>query len=1283
MRKTLILFSFVLALFLAFSESHPGRQFSLPAGPFSPSFSLEVQPDFGRMPLYFIPNRGQADERVDYYIQGKDKTIYFTPGGLTLTLTSADPSESSPPPPRMESRPQVAAAKPRRRYVVKLDFVGAEADVHPRGEEPTGAVVSYFRGKPDDWKTGLPTCSRIVYPGLWPGIDLIYSGTAGRLKYEFIVRPGADPSRIRLAYRGAEAVEVDEGGRLVVETAAGSFRDDVPAAHQDTGDKRANVPLRYRVERPSQDGAFIYGFEVGEYDRTKALVLDPAVVVYCGFIGGIGDESAAGIVVDGSGNAYVAGFTSSDEASFPVKAGPDLEHNLNFDAFIAKVNSAGSGLVYCGYIGGAGDDYALGIALDGSGNVYVAGNTFSTEYSFPVTVGPDKTYNDWMSESYGDAFVAKVNSTGSSLVYCGYIGGISVDVATAIAVDDAGHAYVTGETSSRQGTGQFPVKVGPDLTHNGNDDAFVAKVASSGESLVYCGYIGGADNDRAMGIAIDATDNVYLAGHTDSTQATFPEKVGPDLSYNGNEDAFVAKVASSGESLVYCGYIGGWMSDEARGIAVDGNGNAFVTGSTASPETSFPVAVGPDLSHVGEGFYDGFVAKVNPSGTGLVYCGYIGGSAHDFGQDIAVDIAGNAYIAGYAWSTEATFPVTVGPDLTFNGYHDAFVAKVNPGGTGFVYCGFIGGFSADLANSIAVDKTGNVFIAGETNSPEMTFPVAVGPDLSFNGFPRDAFVAKISCPDKVMISGKVSAGGSPLSGVVMAGLPDDPQTDSLGAYGAEVDSGWWGTVAPGKAGYSFTPPSRNYSGVTSHQTNQDYAATILMLTISGSLKTGGGTAISGVVMGGLPGNPQTDASGNYTGTVPYGWSGTVTPAKAGYTFTPPARSYANVTVNQTSQNYTGSGGTTQPTVTTAAVTSIGTTTAVSGGNVTSDGGASVSDRGVCWGTSSGPTVANSHTHDGAGTGSFVSNLMGLNANTAYYVRAYATNFAGTSYGSEVGFKTLAAPPKADYVGVLKNNGGVDNNLFVYTAPVGVQKGTLKGTDWWSGDGNTVAIAGGDFDGNGVDEIAYLKQVATTDFSLFVYTAPVGTQKGTLKGTDYANYDGTPIAITAVDIDGNGTDEIAVLKKSGATDNNLFVYSAPQGTQKGTLKGTDWWSFDGDTIAIAGVDIDGNKVEEIAALKKNGTTDYNLFVYSAPVGVQKGALKGLDLWSYDGSTIAIAGVDCDGNGSDEIAVIKNSSGTDNNLFIYTAPIGTQKGTLKGTDWWCYDGNSKKIAGVKGP
>jgi hypothetical protein len=312
----------------------------------------------------------------------------------------------------------------------------------------------------------------------------------------------------------------------------------------------------------------------------------------------------------------------------------------------------------------------------------------------------------------------------------------------------------------------------------------------------------------------------------------------------------------------------------------------------------------------------------------------------------------------------------------------------------------------------------------------------------------------------------------------------------------------------------------------------------------------------------------------------------------------------------------------------------------------------------------------------------VSNLTELSLATAYHVRAYATNTAGTGYGNEVEFTTLAVPPQPDYLAVLKSNGGTDNDLFVYTAPIGLQQGTLKGTDSESGDGNTVAIAGGDFDGDGGNEIAYLKQVAAEDFTLFVYTAPVGTQTGTLKGTDSTNYDGVPIAIAAVDSDGDGTDEIAVVKKASGTDNDLYIFTAPQGAQDGTLKGHDRRSYDGKTVAIAGVDVDGNGVDEVAVLKQRAARDFTLKVYTAPVGVQRGVLKGTDRRRYDGNTVAICGIDADGDGTDEISVLKKAGAADYNLFVYTAPKGTQKGTLKGTDRWSYDGDSKKIAGIKG-
>ena len=348
-------------------------------------------------------------------------------------------------------------------------------------------------------------------------------------------------------------------------------------------------------DKKAETKSYSYGFEVGGYDRTKDLVLDPATLVYCGYVGGDGLDYGNAIAVDASGNAYIAGYASSWD--LPTAVGPALaKSGGDFDAFVAKVKADGSGLVYCGYIGGSGDfDAAYGIAVDGSGNAYVTGSTDSTEASFPKTVGPGLTYKGGT-----DAFVAKVNSTGSALDYCGYIGGSSKDVGRGIAVDGSGNAYVTGYTSSTE-LMNFPVTGGPDSSYNGSTyDAFVAKVNSTGSALDYCGYIGGSGIDVGYGIAVDGSGNAYITGRTVSTEASFPVTGGPDSSYNGgSNDAFVAKVNSTGSALDYCGYVGGSGIDVGCGIAVDGSGNAYITGYTASTEASFPVTVGPDLCITG------------------------------------------------------------------------------------------------------------------------------------------------------------------------------------------------------------------------------------------------------------------------------------------------------------------------------------------------------------------------------------------------------------------------------------------------------------------------------------------------------------------------------------------------------------------------------------------------------------------------------------------------------------------------------------------------------------
>ncbi len=667
------------------------------------------------LPLTFVENQGQLDQRVDYYVRGRDKTIYFTPDGVTYALTDAEAGE---------------------RWTVKLGFVDANPGVHPVGERRAETTISTFRGPPEAWQTDLPTYRRVVYRDLWPGIDLAYQGTANKLKYAFIVHPGADPGRIRLAYRGAR-VEPTAAGQLEVTTPVSTFRDQAPTAYQEMGGRRDLAVVDYAVNGNA------YGFEVSAYDPDRPLVIDPAVLVTCGYIGGSFSDFGHDVAVDKEGNAYVVGEGSPESNGFPVTVGPDLTFNGGSDdAFVAKVRADGTGLVYCGYIGGSDRDWAWGVAVDDAGSAYVVGRTYSSQSeNFPVTGGPGLSH----SGGYGDAYVAKVTPDGTDLDYCGYIGGSEDDWGYDVAVDQEGNAYVVGRTESTETDG-FPVAGGPDTSYNGGyDDAYVAKVTSDGSALDYCGYIGGSEADAARGVAVDEAGGAYVVGDTGSSPADgFPVVVGPELTHGGNRDAFVARVTADGSDLAYCGYVGGSGDDGAFGAALDASDRLHVVGETASsPAQGFAAARGPSLTYGGG--YDAFVTRVLTDGSDLAYCGYIGGSEDDWADGVAVDDAGSAYVVGTTWSsTSDGFPARVGPDLTYNGGDgDAFVTQVLTDGSGLAYCGYVGGSKKERGEGAAVDEIGGAYLVGTTESSESNgFPLIVGPSLTHAGH-QDVFVARV------------------------------------------------------------------------------------------------------------------------------------------------------------------------------------------------------------------------------------------------------------------------------------------------------------------------------------------------------------------------------------------------------------------------------------------------------------------------------------------------------------------------------------------------------------
>ena len=713
---------------------------------------------YGALPLLFIPNEGQYDPRVAYAVQGRDKSIFFTNEGLTFVLS--EPADSPPagkPRALRDLAPhEPGPPMPQQRWTVKLDFVDANPGARPESLEQAGTVISYFKGQPAEWRTGLQASRKIIYRDLWPGIDLIYSGTVHRLKYDFIVHPGADPARIRLACRGADGVAVTPSGQLELTTPLGTLRDEMPKAWQERDGKRENVAVAYALNGPvgvqvaalasDQGGAVtlsgvdsnqkqqVYGFTVGDFDHARTLILDPEILVYCGFLGGSGDDYGSAIAINSAGNAYVTGSTTSTGAPFPVKAGSlDESHNGGpWDAFVAKVKADGTDLVYCSFLGGSGNDYGNGIAVDNDGNAYITGGTASVD--LPVTSGSlDESYNGNV-----DGFVAKVKADGTVLEYCGFLGGSGDDYGYSIALDAADNAYLTGGTISAN----FPTTPGFfGSSHNGNTDAFVAKINPTGSALIYSGFLGGSAEENGFGIAVGSDGSAYVTGYTNSTADTFPETVGPYLTHHGDSDAFVAKVKVDGTVLEYCGFLGGSGEDGGNAITVDSTGSAYVTGFTSSTQTTFPAIIGPDL--VQNGGTDAFVAKVMPDGTGLDYCGFLGGSGADSGYSIVVDNTGSAYVAGYTNSTQATFPVLVGPDLSQNGDADAFVAKVRAGGMRLDSSGFLGGSGEDIGWGLAVDKKGDVYVVGGTQSTTPSFPARVGPFLIQNGG-RDVFIAKLT-----------------------------------------------------------------------------------------------------------------------------------------------------------------------------------------------------------------------------------------------------------------------------------------------------------------------------------------------------------------------------------------------------------------------------------------------------------------------------------------------------------------------------------------------------------
>ncbi len=441
------------------------------------------------------------------------------------------------------------------------------------------------------------------------------------------------------------------------------------------------------------------------------------------YLGGGVNDYGWGIAVDNSGNTYVTGFTNSTD--FPTGQAFQGTNAGNEDAFVSKLAPGGTALVYSTYLGGTGVDRGLGIAVDGSGNAYVTGRCDSSD--FP-TVQP---INGTLGGSR-DAFVSKLAPSGTALTYSTYLGGGAVEQGKGIALDGSGNAYVTGYTESTD----FPTVQPINGTLGGSRDAFVSKLAPSGTALTYSTYLGGGNKDRGARIAVDVSGNAYVTGRTNSID--FPTAQPFQGALSSNYDVFVSKLAPSGTALTYSTYLGGAGDDQSKGLALDGSGNAYVTGISNS--TDFPT--GQAFQGTNAGDYDAFVSKLASSGTALIYSTYLGGTGTDEGNGIALDPSGKAYVAGKSNSTN--FPTVQPFQGTNAGDYDAFFSKLSSSGTALVYSTYLGGAGTDQGNRIASDGSGNAYVTGSTNSTD--FPTRQAYQGT-NAGGYDAFVFTIGMPD--------------------------------------------------------------------------------------------------------------------------------------------------------------------------------------------------------------------------------------------------------------------------------------------------------------------------------------------------------------------------------------------------------------------------------------------------------------------------------------------------------------------------------------------------------
>jgi uncharacterized repeat protein (TIGR01451 family) len=884
----------------------------------------EVRSVFAGLPLMFEPNLGQAnldptDARAQFMARGSGYGLFLGSEGAILTLSSRDSSNRHA---RVES--------------LQMKLAGANPNPNLTGADLLSTQSNYLLGNdPAKWKRNVPLFARVRYNSVYPGIDLIFYGTQGRLEYDFQVAPGSDPSQAELEFDGAKKVELKDGS-LLIRGEGGSVRLDVPRVYQQVAGRQQPVQGSFELRANNR-----VGFSIGPYDHSRELVIDP-VLTYSTYFGGSGDEHSTSVVVDNLGDIYLAGSTTSPNLPAATVFQTTLAGTQN--VYIAKLDPTRGtgGLLYVTYLGGDGVDTPVGIGVDGAGDPFVAGTTSSS--NFPTKSGKAyQTAPEAGSTGTQHVFVTELDNLAQDLEYSSYLSGNGNDIASGMTIDSKGYIYVTGTTTSNDTPStidQFPASTLPQaLAYQSIPRApiqfFVTKVNTNAPgtgSIAYSTYFGGGNFITTPiatggGIAVDTNGNIYFTGTTNFTYTgcvgcdttDFPildayqpclNQAPPTVTTNpplcpttdtGFSDAFVTKLnpdGAQGQQLIWSTYLGGTATDSGTGIAIDaGAANIYVTGTTNSPDVtpsaifaayqrcldSPTVALGATCPVVASpAASDGFLARfTNPATTtittnvSLTYFSYLGGSGNDAGLAITVDSSNGALLTGWTQSTD--FPIFPNPNAIqsqLNGTQDAFVARLNTAAvtgqnTTASWANYFGGSGIDEGTGIALDSNQSAYLAGDTNSVDLQVSRAYQPQ---NNGGYDAFVTELNTASTLSITGTLTLGTNQT--YISAGN-QATFTYILTNNGPDLASGI--TVSDNLNPQITGVPLSFVSATTTSGTCTGASATNLVSCTIGSLQAGSTATITIIL------TPTPTSSGNAVqfngGTVTAGAANGITPVQ--------------------------------------------------------------------------------------------------------------------------------------------------------------------------------------------------------------------------------------------------------------------------------------------------------------------------------------------------------------------------------------------------------------------